>query len=203
MEHNFTTPCIINKNTPELCTKLEELGYFVLFSVRNGYAKLIHAYGGTANSFVGDAFHPIDCGTNEDLFLAIVALRSDSDKMQWFVYKDSWIQCLTDKWIHRLPYHKATVEELIEHFKTDSQPTAKDLYQTLKGQTITVTLGNADGSLSEGPGVVCGYQGKWLIVGFDHEYNGCVKAFSNHVHVDNKNFKSYRFWNIRHLDEKV
>lgn len=118
MIRNFLTSCVIHKNTPELRAKLAELGYLILFSVRNGYTKLIHTHGGTANGFLGATFHPIDCGNNENLFLAIAALRSDSDKMQWFVYKNSWIQCLTDKWLHRLPYHKATVEELIEHFKT-------------------------------------------------------------------------------------
>lgn len=85
----------------------------------------------------------INCGENEDLFLAIAALRDDSDYMQWFVTEanQSWVnigtympkgslfKCLTK---HRypeeykgmeflcssvVPAHKATVEELIEHFK--------------------------------------------------------------------------------------
>lgn len=85
----------------------------------------------------------IDCGENEDLFLAIAALRDDSDYMQWFVSK-GWqdgLGNITDKWvlctentleelgmIHNSPntydrkkyiqfgWHKAIVRELIEHF---------------------------------------------------------------------------------------
>ncbi len=35
----------------------------------------------------------VDCGTNEDLFLAIAALRDDTDKYQWFTDGDKWILC--------------------------------------------------------------------------------------------------------------
>lgn len=74
----------------------------------------------------------IDCGTNEELFLAIAALRDDTDDSQWFVYppENSWFICVDDDinyareniresvqaaWFHCS--HKATVEELIKHFK--------------------------------------------------------------------------------------
>lgn len=70
----------------------------------------------------------IDCGTNEDLFLAIAALRDDSDIHQWFV-ADEGIPCYCKKgtfFIRQQEYsefhlcgvkaHKATVSELIEHF---------------------------------------------------------------------------------------
>lgn len=69
---------------------------------------------------------------NEELFLAIAALRDDTDDSQWFVYppENSWFICVDDDinyareniresvqaaWFHCS--HKATVEELIEHFK--------------------------------------------------------------------------------------
>lgn len=83
----------------------------------------------------------IDCGTNESLFLAISALRDDTNKNQWFV-ADSPLSVSYDdivgndhyfteskgsvffwdiNWMHATIisgyYHKATVEELIEHFK--------------------------------------------------------------------------------------
>lgn len=74
----------------------------------------------------------IDCGINEELFLAIAALRDDTDDSQWFVYppENSWFICVDDDinyareniresvqaaWFHCS--HKATVEELIKHFK--------------------------------------------------------------------------------------
>lgn len=74
----------------------------------------------------------IDCGTNEELFLAIATLRDDTDDSQWFVYppENIWFICDDDDinyarenikdsvqaaWFHCS--HKATVEELIEHFK--------------------------------------------------------------------------------------
>lgn len=79
----------------------------------------------------------IDCGTNEELFLAIAALRDDTNENQWFicdvnhwdrldngeatVYAEigEWIFCKSndDDCARDNHYHKATVEELIEHFK--------------------------------------------------------------------------------------
>ncbi len=70
----------------------------------------------------------IDCGTNEELFLAIASLRNDTDKNQWFTDGDKWILCpeikfstywtYNDVYINTDTVHKATVNELIEHFKT-------------------------------------------------------------------------------------
>ena len=69
----------------------------------------------------------IDCGTNEELFLAIAALRDDSDKFQYFTNGVFWIKCSQLELKHELDnnyeefcvadFHKATVQELIEHFK--------------------------------------------------------------------------------------
>ncbi len=69
----------------------------------------------------------IDCGMNEELFLAIAALRDDTDKYQWFTDGDKWIQCseirfstywaYNDVDINTDTIHKATVNELVEHFK--------------------------------------------------------------------------------------
>lgn len=73
----------------------------------------------------------IDCGTNEELFLAIAALRDDTDKNQWFTDGDKWIMCPAIKFSSYWVYndidvnidtvHKATVDELIEHFKTKEE----------------------------------------------------------------------------------
>lgn len=66
----------------------------------------------------------IDCGTNEELFLAIAALRDDTDNMQWFTDGEKWYKdILSDRDVEKygaskpISFHKATVEELIEHFK--------------------------------------------------------------------------------------
>ena len=79
----------------------------------------------------------IDCGVNEELFFALAALRDDTDKHQWFIYNSMdcivpelrdfyWFKCEEDK-IEDMMYYdamylcckKATVEEIIEHFKGD------------------------------------------------------------------------------------
>ena len=78
----------------------------------------------------------IDCGTNEELFLAIAALRDDTDKNQlftngkgdWGIYRDGSDGGLSGMDFYGMPndfeidnYHKATVNELIEHFKTEEE----------------------------------------------------------------------------------
>ena len=79
-------------------------------------------------------FDYMDCGDNEDLFFALATLRDDTDINQWFIYNS--MDCIIEKlrtidWFicdeNRiedfacydslyLNCHKATVEELIEHF---------------------------------------------------------------------------------------
>lgn len=74
----------------------------------------------------------IDCGTNEELFLAIAALRDDTgdnqlftnEKGDWGIYRDGSDGGLPGMDFYGMPndfnlsyYHKATVNELIEHFK--------------------------------------------------------------------------------------
>lgn len=142
----FTTPAFIRKNTPELRKKLEELGYLFIPNGWNEWNIPIEnceyllcdtdTYQGNPISYyTGKVCKPnlgIDCGTNEELFLAIAALRDDTDKYQWFIMdveiyvyipKGTWFQS-TDRnggrhvgtQIESLYCHKATVEELIEHF---------------------------------------------------------------------------------------
>lgn len=144
----FTTQCFIRKNTPELRKKLEELGYEILNSGNttldahnydgNGSHKSIEE-GRAIITFYGNLYGVIydidtvtkkgriDCGTNEELFLAIATLRDDTDKYQWFTDGDKWILCPKTKFSTYWVYyhidvntdtvHKATVNELIEHFK--------------------------------------------------------------------------------------
>ena len=149
---NFLQPCYIKKNTQELRDELRKLGlrccngkawgkYLCTF-----YNPYLHEM-----MFVGSPewdlknnpsiLTSIDCGTNEDLFLAIAALRNDTDKYQWFVnntYNKLWCLCIENTFhfetypdLHTCAsfislgecvdakdeWHKAAVRELIEHFK--------------------------------------------------------------------------------------
>ena len=166
----FKQPCFIRKNTPELRKKLEELGYnrYPLWMADWSDDDSRYVYLVTDVLYYTYPQEPtkpkngeyIDCGTNEDLFLALAALRDDSDYMQWFVspkthtkrlsgcfgqvigmdghYKEivgyEWHRhenkdnALTERLnatiqmevedMDFLP-HKATAEELIEHFKKE------------------------------------------------------------------------------------
>jgi len=77
----FTQKCFIRKNTPELVKRLEELGYKASFSARNGYGEYLYAFNGTIVGGEYNAYDEktgfIDCGTNDELFLAIASLRDD------------------------------------------------------------------------------------------------------------------------------
>lgn len=138
----FIQPCYIYKNTESLKENLEKLGYKcnckfdsnMLWIVGNNYfcsnQMLLN------NREIGDlVFDKICCGTNEKLFLAIAALRDDSDINQWFVYNNTdweneedlkeitFFLCkeknVKSEMCCNLLYNdcrKATVEELIKHF---------------------------------------------------------------------------------------
>lgn len=137
----FTTAVIIRKNTPELREKLEKLGYN---PTQNGHGEWFIpinklSYLETfplSKSYMGRTGFwnsVIDCGTNEELFLALAALRDDTDKDQWFTDGTDWAIWREDGSFrgkpiagfefHYLPsstnynkYHKATAKEIIEHF---------------------------------------------------------------------------------------
>ena len=146
MTQKFTTPCFIRKNTEELRKKLEELGYklnngkawgrfLVTFRIEetNEWKYVASPEWDLQNN--PDIDVSIDCGTNEDLFLAIAALREDSDYMQFFTDGTEFILCDRYDWVDMYSvfcsglsnakarvkeldkFQKATAEELIEHFK--------------------------------------------------------------------------------------
>lgn len=142
----FLFDCYINKNTEEIKNKLINLGYEqgVSFSKeddciqsRTGYVygnKMSEPHFVTENyDDMIDGRDGFDCGTNEDLFFAIAALRKDTDKNQWFiidteVYNDLYVGdwfIATDRdgghhvgtQIDPMYCHKATLDEIVEHFK--------------------------------------------------------------------------------------
>lgn len=138
----FIQPCYIYKNTESLRENLEKLGYKcnckfdsnMLWIVGNNYFCSNQIL--LNNREIGDlVFDKICCGTNEELFLAIAALRDDSDINQWFVYNNTdweneedlkeitFFLCkektVKSEMCCNLLYNdcrKATVEELIKHF---------------------------------------------------------------------------------------
>ena len=141
----FTTPCLIRKNTPELRKKLEELGYTY---IQNGSAEwfipieeleylVTYPTSGYYQGCNGYWYEDnVDCGTNEELFLALAALRDDSNENQWFIAQDTmwdenyngeitvyyeegeWLLWDYYSLMEDMPsdFRKATVEEIIAHF---------------------------------------------------------------------------------------
>lgn len=133
----FTQPCFIRKDTQELRDKLKEIGLEphpcimpkacdFLFVNRGFYSR-------NEIGYQEEVERAIDCGTNEELFLALAALQDNSDENQWFmmdldvylnINKGDWFKATNIEGgfhvgtqIEPMYCHKATVEELIEHFK--------------------------------------------------------------------------------------
>ncbi len=144
----FKHDCFIRKNSEYLRKSLDLIGKRNLCNIHDGIL-ITHSdkhyslldCNETIEIMLDDGL--IDCGTNEELFLAIAALRDDSDKHQFFVLEttvNQWsenckpvgyfVKCIRDKWFfdfdksgnpstlseRNISAHKATVEELIEHF---------------------------------------------------------------------------------------
>ena len=119
----FTTSCFIRKNTEELRKKLEDIGYKNACS--SNYHDIIYTdaehgvYFTMFSSNIIDDEFAYDCGENEELFLAIAALRDDNNYMQWFTDGNHWEKCSDDKadivaWESKYKTcpHKANPEEI-------------------------------------------------------------------------------------------
>ena len=136
----FTQSCFIRKNSPKLREKLKKLGYYVYDSDMNKdspaeWCTVIESeagYAGIWNKEPKNKEKFLDCGENEQLFLALAALRDDTDYKQWFTDGIHWefynFNCkmtndLKRRWENmystldeKFTPHKATPEELIKHF---------------------------------------------------------------------------------------
>lgn len=126
----FTTSCFIRKSTYKLMYRLNELGYRLFGCELNEDLCIFTEpeYRLYSVEFFSNIPHPdetdsIDCGTNEDLFLALAALRDDTDKFQWFISPEGiWAYNKNNDSISVSPkWRKATVYELIEYFKTKEE----------------------------------------------------------------------------------
>lgn len=129
----FTTPCFIKRISSELKERLKELGYRDVGKARYyGESQYIYCEHGIFyespckikaryNTF-------IDCGYNEELFIAIASMTDNEYGLSdYYIVTTDGNPRYAKGSIHRaLPissvihpscYRKATVEELIEHFK--------------------------------------------------------------------------------------
>lgn len=134
----FIQPCFIRKATPELQRTLELLGYTAnpTQAKKGRFLLATPSIENCPDGIINDPLYVvvcqppkckvngksyIDCGKNTELFIAIAALRNDSDVWQWFTTDDHkhWEKSeseLPSKFM-QMEGHKASVEELIEHFK--------------------------------------------------------------------------------------
>lgn len=131
----FTSKCFIRVNKPYIIDNLIELGYvkalfdeeyteseaYGLIVDQGDIAPLVY---GIQEMELMFTYGFIDCDENVNLFLALAALRDDSDYMQWFTDGKKWFQNKqNDIEVIRygagnpINFHKATVEEIIEYFK--------------------------------------------------------------------------------------
>lgn len=122
----FIQECFVRnpENKFRLIVELERLGYQPM------YMNWRNNIGGSNLVCEGQTWHCtdsdnkpwcIDCGTNEEMFLALAALRDDTERNQWFVddITGVWERCeseLPSKHM-QMEGHKATAEEIVEHFK--------------------------------------------------------------------------------------
>ena len=155
----FTQPCFIRKNTPELRKMLLEFGYKPFGSVKyewdTGCGLSTDNRLGEFESFDNNGLkniikcgppdyeNSIDCGTNEELFLALAALRDDTPINSYYWFNDNLFKCEgleidrvlknnTANYLLKCRHVdnsmiiscfkernmiKATVKEIIEHFK--------------------------------------------------------------------------------------
>ena len=126
---NFKHSAFI-ENTPEMREWLEGLGYnSLVVDASNSILYTRHFDEGwfytTTPYFIYTPKGIIDCRNNPDLFKAVTAIRDDSDYMQWFYNRqyNEWSICEQGNMFDYfkldwcIPARKATLEELIEHFK--------------------------------------------------------------------------------------
>lgn len=128
MTPQFTTPCSVlitdKDKREEVCEALLDIGY-----QWNGYNPSMVEYIIVSDGVVyiqsfGVAIQMAqwNAGTNEALFLALAAMRSDTDERQWFLRIDTKemakcnTQHLSTSKLRQGFWRKATAAEIIEHF---------------------------------------------------------------------------------------
>lgn len=124
----FKQSCFIYKNTPELRQYLKKLGYKYGGKASNFEQPYLYCYYDKyfeCSNFPARYHGIIDCAKNEDLFKALTALRDDKPDYQLFVWDDIYVDNRFKQYIPGehweewwwFEVHKASVNELLEHFK--------------------------------------------------------------------------------------
>lgn len=135
-----TIACMVLVSDERLQTELEawmrDIGHYVRAGKGNGARFLVFdsaqneglwlQLNDSAQKIFARDF--IDCGTDIELFKALAAMNDKNDREQWFTdTADGFSKCSVDRWLDEWQpeYHdrysiwrKATVEEIVEHFKT-------------------------------------------------------------------------------------
>ena len=131
----FIQHCFIKRISLELKEKLKDLGYRDVGKVRYyGESQYIYCENGIfyeSPCIIEARYNTfIDCGTNEELFIALASMTDNKNGLcDYYIVIDDCNSQYVKGSIHKaLPlssvihpscYRKATVEELIEHFKKD------------------------------------------------------------------------------------
>lgn len=123
----FTESCFCRiedaEKRKEVTTRLNEFGYDCVYDGSENDNLISCLDGKYAIDYKSHPGCKYNCGTNDQLFLALAALRDDSDYMQWFTNGrdwELWNVPMGSEYINLFTngMRKATPSELIEHFKT-------------------------------------------------------------------------------------
>lgn len=134
----FTTPCFMVVNDKEhalrLLSELKNIGGRKLFEIQDKVPYPCVCAVSTNIISISELSELesagfIDCKENEKLFLALAALRNDSDIHQWFTDGTKWVISDVHSLLELNEYfqkigfnysntHKASVEELNKYFNT-------------------------------------------------------------------------------------
>ena len=117
----FTHRCFIRKNTEELRDKLRSLGYVICTcATMDSLSDGLYTFNGVVHSWFSDSkpTDSVDCFDNEELFLAVAAVRDDSEADQYYTDGRIWEKTIyNEPSIHMKAYGwKATLSELLKHF---------------------------------------------------------------------------------------
>lgn len=125
----FVQSVMIRKNNLELKRKLRDLGYdssgivggeYLATSVlTKHYSSISKEQWNSTNPHVTwNTGRRIDCGTNEKLFLAIAALNTSNDYMQWFMFPKEQ-NLLSSDFIFRVDKHMSVEQYVRKYYRKD------------------------------------------------------------------------------------